>query len=145
MNISPIHFAFCMQPLMSLPACIHSFCLLPLLHFKFTLVSGPLTLFPRTFKLPCRVLCNSHRVGWGSTKYSMSHTSQQPQEGMDMTSWLHNCTPLPWQQTASAGVIPYGQKFGGLLKICHLVEFTLAFKPVLAIMIFTTKSNVLEI
>ena len=32
-----------------------------------------------------------------------------------------------------------GRYFGGLLKICHLVEFTLAFEPVLAIMIFIAK------
>ena len=32
-----------------------------------------------------------------------------------------------------------GRYFGGLLKICHLVEFTLAVEPVLAIMIFITK------
>ena len=29
--------------------------------------------------------------------------------------------------------------FGGLLKICHLAEFTLAVVPVLATMIFITK------
>ena len=29
--------------------------------------------------------------------------------------------------------------FGGLLKICHLAEFTLAVEPGLAIMIFITK------
>ena len=29
--------------------------------------------------------------------------------------------------------------FGGLLKICHLAEFTLAVEPVLAIMIFIAK------
>ena len=32
-----------------------------------------------------------------------------------------------------------GRYFGGLLKICHLAEFTLAVEPVLAIMIFITK------
>ena len=32
-----------------------------------------------------------------------------------------------------------GRYFGGLLKICHLAEFTLAVKPVLAIMIFIAK------
>ena len=32
-----------------------------------------------------------------------------------------------------------GRYFGGLLKICHLVEFTLAVEPVLAIMIFIAK------
>ena len=40
-------------------------------------------------------------------------------------------------------IVPYGQKgwqedIGGLLKLCHLAEFTLALEPVLA-MIFTTK------
>ena len=29
-----------------------------------------------------------------------------------------------------------GQYFGGLLKICHLAEFTVAVEPVLATMIF---------
>ena len=29
-----------------------------------------------------------------------------------------------------------GRQFGGLMKICHLAEFTLAVEPVLAIMIF---------
>ena len=29
--------------------------------------------------------------------------------------------------------------FGGLLKICHLAEFTVAVEPVLAITIFITK------
>ena len=29
-----------------------------------------------------------------------------------------------------------GRYFGGLMKICHLAEFTLAVEPVLAIMIF---------
>ena len=32
-----------------------------------------------------------------------------------------------------------GRYFGGLLKICHLAEFTLAVEPGLAIMIFITK------
>ena len=32
-----------------------------------------------------------------------------------------------------------GRYFGGLLKICHLAEFTLAVEPVLAIMIFIAK------
>ena len=32
-----------------------------------------------------------------------------------------------------------GRYFGGLLKICHLAEFTLAIEPVLAIMIFIAK------
>ena len=32
-----------------------------------------------------------------------------------------------------------GRYFGGLLKICHLAEFTLVVEPVLAIMIFITK------
>ena len=32
-----------------------------------------------------------------------------------------------------------GRYFGGLLKICHLAEFTLAVEPVLAIMILITK------
>ena len=32
-----------------------------------------------------------------------------------------------------------GRYFGGLLKICHLAEFTLAVEPVLAIMIFKAK------
>ena len=32
-----------------------------------------------------------------------------------------------------------GRDFGGLLKICHLAEFTLAFEPVLAIIIFIAK------
>ena len=32
-----------------------------------------------------------------------------------------------------------GRHFGGLLKICHLAEFTLAVEPGLAIMIFITK------
>ncbi len=32
-----------------------------------------------------------------------------------------------------------GNYFGGLLKICQLVEFTLVVEPVLAIIIFTTK------
>ena len=32
-----------------------------------------------------------------------------------------------------------GRYFGGLLKICHLAEFTLAVEPVLAIMIFIPK------
>ena len=32
-----------------------------------------------------------------------------------------------------------GIYFGGLLKICHLEEFTLVVEPVLAIMIFITK------
>ena len=32
-----------------------------------------------------------------------------------------------------------GRYFGRLLKICPLAEFTLAVKPVLAIMIFITK------
>ena len=32
-----------------------------------------------------------------------------------------------------------GKYFGGLLKICHLAEFTLAVEPVLAIMIFIAK------
>ena len=32
-----------------------------------------------------------------------------------------------------------GRYFGGLLKICHLAEFTLAVEPVLAITIFITK------
>ena len=32
-----------------------------------------------------------------------------------------------------------GKYFGGLLKICHLVEFTLAVEPVLAIIIFIAK------
>ena len=32
-----------------------------------------------------------------------------------------------------------GRYFGGLLKICHLAEFTLAGEPGLAIMLFITK------
>ena len=32
-----------------------------------------------------------------------------------------------------------GRYFGGLLKICHLAEFTLAVEPGLAVMIFITK------
>ena len=32
-----------------------------------------------------------------------------------------------------------GRYFGGLLKICHLAEFTLAVEPGLAIMIFKAK------
>ena len=32
-----------------------------------------------------------------------------------------------------------GRYFGGLLKICHLAEFTLAVEPGLVIMIFITK------
>ena len=32
-----------------------------------------------------------------------------------------------------------GRCNGGLLKICHLMEFTLVVEPVLAIMIFMTK------
>ena len=32
-----------------------------------------------------------------------------------------------------------GRYFGGLLKICHLAEFTLVVEPVLAIMIFIAK------
>ena len=32
-----------------------------------------------------------------------------------------------------------GRYFGGLLKICHLAEFTLAVEPVLAIIIFIAK------
>ena len=32
-----------------------------------------------------------------------------------------------------------GRYFGGLLKICHLAEFTLAVEPDLAIMIFIAK------
>ena len=32
-----------------------------------------------------------------------------------------------------------GRYFGGLLKICHLAEFTLAVEPVLAIIIFVAK------
>ena len=32
-----------------------------------------------------------------------------------------------------------GRYFGGLLKICHLAEFTLAVESVLAIMIFIAK------
>ena len=32
-----------------------------------------------------------------------------------------------------------GRYFGGLLKICHLAEFTLAVEPVLPQMIFITK------
>ena len=32
-----------------------------------------------------------------------------------------------------------GRYIGGLLKICHLTEFTLVVEPVLAIMIFMTK------
>ena len=32
-----------------------------------------------------------------------------------------------------------GRYFGGFLKICHLVEFTLAVEPVLAIIIFIIK------
>ena len=32
-----------------------------------------------------------------------------------------------------------GRYFGGLLKICHFAEFTLAVEPGLAIMIFITK------
>ena len=32
-----------------------------------------------------------------------------------------------------------GRYFGGLLKICHLAEFTLAAEPVLAIIIFIAK------
>ena len=32
-----------------------------------------------------------------------------------------------------------GRYFGGLLKICHLAEFTWAVEPVLAIMIFIAK------
>ena len=32
-----------------------------------------------------------------------------------------------------------GRYFGGLLKICHLAEFTFAVEPVLAIMIFIAK------
>ena len=32
-----------------------------------------------------------------------------------------------------------GRYFGGLLKICHLAEFTLAVEPALAIIIFRAK------
>ncbi len=37
-----------------------------------------------------------------------------------------------------AGILA-GRYFGGLLKKCHLTEFTLAVEPVLAIMIFIAK------
>ena len=40
-------------------------------------------------------------------------------------------------------IVPYGwrvwrEDMGGLLKLCHLAEFTLVVEPVLAIMIFIT-------
>ena len=50
--------------------------------------------------------------------------------------------PLPLNSKLSYTVWPEivaGRYFGGLLKICHLAEFTLAVEPVLAIMIFIAK------
>ena len=38
-----------------------------------------------------------------------------------------------------------GRYFGGLLKLRHLMEFTLAIEQILAIMIFIAKSNALGI
>ena len=45
-------------------------------------------------------------------------------------------TELPYYRTAGDLA---GRYFGRLLKICHLAEFTLVFKPVLVIMRFITK------
>ena len=53
--------------------------------------------------------------------------------------YLQNCS----QKFATYGTvwpeILAGRYFGGLLKRCHLAEFTLAVEPVLAIMIFIAK------
>ena len=46
---------------------------------------------------------------------------------------MHVLTCTVWPEILA------GRYFGGLLKICHLAEFTLAVEPGLAIMIFITK------
>ena len=51
----------------------------------------------------------------------------------------HNvCNTLLYTYTVWPEILA-GRYFGGLLKICHLAEFTLAVEPVLAIMIFIAK------
>ncbi len=66
---------------------------------------------------------------------------------MDNTHIQYNITnprlsPMKWHYTYFHTVWPKplaGRYFGGLLKMCHLAEFTLGVEPVLAIMIFITK------
>ena len=57
-----------------------------------------------------------------------------------LPSWVHLCIVkvhiyiyTVWPEILA------GRYFGGLLKICHLAEFTLAVESVLAIMIFIAK------
>ena len=57
---------------------------------------------------------------------------------IQMFQWLYS--HLHWWNTHTVWPeILAGRYFGGLLKICHLAEFTLAVEPVLAIMIFIAK------
>ena len=56
------------------------------------------------------------------------------------TVW--NASLNKWWRLKQSTVWPEilaGRYFGRLLKICHLAEFTLAVKPVLAIIIFIAK------
>ena len=46
---------------------------------------------------------------------------------------MASCSYTVWPEILA------GRYFGGLLKICHLAEFTLAVEPVLAIIIFIAK------
>ena len=50
-----------------------------------------------------------------------------------MNTIIRQCDNTVWPEILA------GRYFGGLLKICHLAEFTLAVEPVLAIMIFIAK------
>ena len=55
--------------------------------------------------------------------------------------WLNYVPPAIADERTPNTVWPEilaGRYFGGLLKICHLAEFTLAVEPGLAIMIFIT-------
>ena len=51
----------------------------------------------------------------------------------DICIYIYICIYTVWPEILA------GRYFGGLLKICHLAEFTLAVEPGLAIMIFITK------
>ena len=53
---------------------------------------------------------------------------------------MYNIMPLCGSNIAWPEILA-GRYFGGLLKICHWAEFTLAVEPVLVIMIFITRAN----
>ena len=79
----------------------------------------------------CGIQCEVLQPGREAiVKWSQEMLNLILRTGVAAVDW---CSFTVWPEILA------GRYFGGLLKICHLAEFTLAVEPVLAIMIFIAK------